>query len=64
MRRCRGRPTSSPGRYLAACLSTQAGDALGVAPQGEHAIPIETAVDLTAAGIKRGFGDLSDLPSR
>ena len=40
------------------------GDALDVMPQGEHAIPIETAIDPASADIKRGFGELSDLPSR
>jgi sulfide:quinone oxidoreductase len=57
-------PDKLAGRYLAPYLSSQVGDALDVVPQGEHAIPIETAIDPATADIKRGFGELSDLPSR
>jgi sulfide:quinone oxidoreductase len=57
-------PDKLAGRYLAPYLSSQAGDALDVMPQGEHAIAIETAIDPAAPDIKRGFGELSDLPSR
>ena len=57
-------PDKLAGRYLAPYLSSQVGDALDVMPQGEHAIPIETAIDPASADIKRGFGELSDLPSR
>ncbi len=57
-------PDKLAGRYLAPYLSSQVGDALDVMPQGEHAIAIETAIDPVSADIKRGFGELSDLPSR
>ena len=57
-------PDKLAGRYLAPYLSSQVGDALDVMPQGEHTIPVETAIDPASADIKRGFGELSDLPSR
>jgi sulfide:quinone oxidoreductase len=57
-------PDKLAGRYLAPYLSSRVGDALDVVPEGEHAIPIVTAIDPAAADIKRGFGELSDLPSR
>ncbi|MGI8904385.1 MAG: NAD(P)/FAD-dependent oxidoreductase [Solirubrobacteraceae bacterium] len=38
-------PDKLAGRYLAAYLSRQAGDASDVMPQDEHAIPIEAALD-------------------
>ena len=41
-------PDKLAGRYLAPYLSRQVGDALDVMPQGEHAIPIETAIDPAA----------------
>ena len=55
-------PDKLAGRYLAPYLSSQVGDALDVTPQGEHAIPIETVIDPASPAIKRGFGELSDLP--
>jgi sulfide:quinone oxidoreductase len=57
-------PDKLAGRHLAPYLSSQVGDALDVMPEGEHAIAIETAIDPAAPDIKRGFGELSDLPSR
>jgi sulfide:quinone oxidoreductase len=57
-------PDKLAGRYLAPYLSSQVGEALDVMPQGEHAIPIEAGVDPASADIKRGLGELSDLPSR
>ena len=43
-------PDKLAGRYLAPYLSRQVGDALDVMPQGEHAIPIETAIDPAVGG--------------
>ena len=57
-------PDKLAGRYLAPYLSRQVGERLDVMPQGEHAIPIEAAIDPASADIKRGFGELTDLPSR
>jgi hypothetical protein len=57
-------PDKLAGRYLAPYLSSQVGDALDVMPHGEHVIPIEAAIDPASADMKRGFGELSDLPSR
>ena len=57
-------PDKLAGRYLAPYLSSQVDDRLDVMPQGEHAIPIETAIDPATADIKRSFGELSDLPAR
>jgi hypothetical protein len=55
-------PDKLTGRYLAPYLSRQVGDRLDVMPQGEHAIPIETAID--TEDIKRGLEELSDRRSR
>ena len=57
-------PDKLAGRYLAPYLSSQVGDALDVMPEGEDAIPIETTIDPASADMERGFGELSDLPSR
>jgi sulfide:quinone oxidoreductase len=57
-------PDKLAGRYLAPYLSSQVGDRLDVMPQGEHTIPIETAIDPVRADSKRYFGQLSDLPAR
>ena len=57
-------PDKLAGRYLAPYLSSQVDDRLDVMPRGEHAIPIETAIDPATPDIKRSFGELSDLPPR
>ena len=57
-------PDKLAGRYLAPYLSRQVGDALDVVPQGEHAIPIETAIDAASPGTHGGFGGLAELPPR
>lgn len=51
-------PNKLAGRYLAPYLSRQVGERLDVMPQGEHAIPIETAIDPASADTNRGFGEL------
>jgi sulfide:quinone oxidoreductase len=56
-------PDKLAGRYLAPYLSSQAGDALDVMPEGEHAIPIEAAIDPATSDVKHSFGELSDVPS-
>jgi sulfide:quinone oxidoreductase len=57
-------PDKISGRYLAPYLSSQVGDAADVMPQGEHATPVEAALDQVAADTPRSFGELSDLPPR
>jgi sulfide:quinone oxidoreductase len=57
-------PDKISGRYLAPYLSSRVGDAADVMPQGEHAIPVETALDPVAPDTQRSFGELSDLPPR
>jgi sulfide:quinone oxidoreductase len=57
-------PAKLSGRYLAPYLTSQIGDAADVMPQGEHAIPVETALDHIAPDTHRSFGELSDLPPR
>lgn len=57
-------PNKLCGRYLAPYLSSQVGDAADVMPQGEYAIPVETALDHVAPDTQRSFGELSDLPPR
>ncbi len=43
-------PNKLSGRYLAPYLSSQVGEAADVMPQGEHAIPVETATRPDDAG--------------
>ncbi len=57
-------PDKISGRYLAPYLSSRVGDAADVMPQGEHAIPVEIALDHAAPDAQRSFGELSDLPPR
>ena len=52
------------GRYLAPYLSSQLGEAADVMPQDEHAIPVETALDLVAPDTTGTSGELSDIPPR
>lgn len=54
-------PNKLCGRYLAPYLSSQLGEAADVMPQGEHAIPVETALDPVAPDTQRSFGELSDI---
>ena len=57
-------PNKLCGRYLAPYLSGQLGEASDVMPQDEHAIPVETALDLAAPDTRGSFGELSDFPPR
>jgi sulfide:quinone oxidoreductase len=57
-------PNKLCGRYLARYLSSQLGEAADVMPQDEHAIPVETALDLVALDTGRTFGELADIPPR
>ena len=53
-------PNKLSGRYLAPYLSSQIGVAADVIPQGEHTIPVETAVDPTTPDAKQSYGELFD----
>ena len=57
-------PNKLCGRYLAPYLSSQIGEAADVMPQGEHAIPVATALDPVAPDTPSNLGELSDLPPR
>jgi sulfide:quinone oxidoreductase len=54
-------PDKISGRYLAPYLSSRIGEELDVMPKGEHALPVETALD-TIEPSTHGFGELTDLP--
>jgi sulfide:quinone oxidoreductase len=55
-------PDKIAGRYLAPYLSSQVGEALDVAPAGEHVIPVETALDHLAPNTPPSVGELVDIP--
>jgi sulfide:quinone oxidoreductase len=57
-------PNKLSGRYLAPYLSSQVGEAADVMAQGEHAIPVENALDPTAPAIRRQSGEHSDRPAK
>jgi sulfide:quinone oxidoreductase len=54
-------PDKIAGRYLAPYLSSQAGDAADVMPQGEHAIHVETTLQGATPGGPAILGELEDL---
>jgi sulfide:quinone oxidoreductase len=56
-------PDKISGRYLAPYLSSRVGGELDVMHHGEHALPIETALDAMMPGTF-GFGELTDLSPR
>jgi sulfide:quinone oxidoreductase len=53
-------PNKLCGRYLAPYLSSQVGEAADVMPQGEHAIPVETAPAPMTSSRQCKYGVLSD----
>ena len=57
-------PNKLSGRYLAPYLSSQLGEAADVMPQGEHAIRVETSLDLVASDTAGISGEHSDSQSR
>jgi sulfide:quinone oxidoreductase len=57
-------PNKLCGRYLAPYLSSQRGEASDVMPQDEHAITVETALDLAAPDAQGAFGEPFDMPPR
>ena len=57
-------PNKLSGRYLAPYLSSQLGEAADVMPQDEHAIRVETTLDLVAPDTAGISGELPDLQSR
>jgi hypothetical protein len=57
-------PNRLCGRYLAPYLSSQAGFAADVMPQGKPSVPIETGLDSGTAAEGRAFAELRDLRGR
>jgi hypothetical protein len=57
-------PDKLAGRDLPPDLSSQVDDRLDVMRQGEHAVPIENAIEPAKADSTRQFGEFSDLPAR
>ena len=58
-------PDKIAGRYLAPYLSSQAGEAADVMPQGEHpTIVVDAALDPSALSTEGVDGELSDLAWR
>jgi hypothetical protein len=57
-------PDKIAARYLAPYLSSQVGHAADVMPHDEHAMPVEVALDPTAASTGGAFRELSDLLRR
>lgn len=53
-------PDKICGRYLAPYLSSQAGEALDVMPQDEHALPVESTLDHLVTGTS-GLRELADV---
>jgi hypothetical protein len=54
-------PDKIAGRYLGPYLSSQVGEAADVMPAHEHAVPIETRLDVMAPDAQPPVDELSDL---